>query len=52
VLSGVALAVTKACITNPCEGTSGPDTLIGNATNTTSLISRVPVEKASVKGLR
>ena len=31
VLSGVALAVTKVCTTNPCEGTSGPDTLIGNA---------------------
>ena len=31
VLSGVALAVTKACTTNPCEGTSGPDTLNGNA---------------------
>jgi Ca2+-binding RTX toxin-like protein len=31
VLSGVALAVTKTCITNPCEGTSGPDTLTGTA---------------------
>ncbi len=24
---GVALAVTQTCTTNPCEGTSGPDTL-------------------------
>jgi Ca2+-binding RTX toxin-like protein len=32
VLSGVALALTISCTTNPCEGTSGPDTLIGNAT--------------------
>jgi hypothetical protein len=31
MLSGVALAVTKTCTTNPCEGTSGPDTLIGSA---------------------
>jgi Ca2+-binding RTX toxin-like protein len=31
VLSGVALAATITCSTNPCEGTSGPDTLIGNA---------------------
>src|SRR5215210_6696932 len=31
MLSGVALAVTKTCTTNPCEGTSGPDTLFGNA---------------------
>ena len=24
---GVALAVTQTCTTDPCEGTSGPDTL-------------------------
>ena len=31
LLSGVALAATITCTTNPCEGTSGPDTLVGNA---------------------
>jgi hypothetical protein len=31
VLSRVALAVTKACTTNPCEGASEPGMLIGNA---------------------
>jgi hypothetical protein len=29
VLSGVALAVTKTCTTNPCVGTNGPDRLTG-----------------------
>ena len=28
---GVALAVTQTCTTNPCEGTSGPDTLYERA---------------------
>jgi hypothetical protein len=31
MLSGVALAVTKTCTTDPCEGTNGPDRLTGTS---------------------
>lgn len=34
IASGVALAATFTCTTNPCNGTSGPDTITGTVKTT------------------